>query len=70
MSDATLQVLRDAVVSAPFTYTVPGEQLLGLVAVRASLDGSGAAGAFLPSVQIKSAAGSVMVHAMDAVCLS
>jgi len=63
VSDATLQVLRDAVVSAPFTYTVPGEQLLGLVAVRASFDGSGAAGAFLPSVQIKSAAGAVMVHA-------
>ena len=63
MSDATLQILRDAVKAVPIIYTVPGGQVLGLMGLRATFDGAGAAGAFLPSVQILSAAGAVMVHA-------
>ena len=60
MADATIPILGLGTSSVPQDYTVKGGQVLGLSAVRAQFDGSGAAGAFLPCVQILSAAGNVI----------
>jgi hypothetical protein len=45
---------------APVSYKVAGDQIFTLVGVRATFDGTGAAGAFLPCVQILSPAGHVL----------
>lgn len=62
MAERTLQILPGGQSAAPFTYTVPGSTAFRLRAVRAVFDGSGAASAFKPCVQIKSNAGVVMAE--------
>lgn len=46
--------------AAPVSYTVSGDQRFTLVGVRATFDGTGAGGPFLPCVQILSPAGHVL----------
>ena len=62
MADRTLQILPGGQSSAPFTYTVPASSEFDLLAVRAVFDGTGAAGAFLPAIQIFSDAGVLMAQ--------
>ena len=60
--DRTQQILPGGQSSAPFTYTVPGSTAFNLLAVRALVDGTSAAGAFLPCVQLWSDAGVLMAQ--------
>lgn len=46
--------------SAPKDYMVPGAQQITLLSVQAEVDGSGAAGDFLPALQVLSPAGDVL----------
>lgn len=62
MAVRTLQILPGGQSSAPYTYTVPGSTAFRLRAVRAIFDGSAAAGAFKPCVQLVSDAGVVMAE--------
>lgn len=50
---------------APADYLVPGTQELQVKAVRAAIDGSGAAASFLPALQLLDPAGHVMWTAVD-----
>jgi Concanavalin A-like lectin/glucanases superfamily len=54
---AQLQLSVPQVAAAPLDYVVPGAQLIELVALNAVFDGSGAAAAFLPAVEIISDSG-------------
>ncbi len=60
MAVSTLDIQSIPNGAAPQAYTVPGSQSFVLVGVRAIFDGTAAGSAFLPCVQIKSAAGHVM----------
>lgn len=60
MADATIQISGLGSSSAPLDYKLSGEQEFYLAAVRAIFDGTGAAGAFQPAVQLLSPAGTVM----------
>lgn len=60
MADATIQISGLGSSSAPLDYKLSGEQEFYLAAVRAIFDGTGAAGSFLPAVQLLSPAGTVM----------
>lgn len=62
VADRTLQILPGGQSSAPFTYTIPASTSFGLIAVRATFDGTAAAGAYLPCVQIVSDAGEIMAQ--------
>lgn len=62
MADRTVQILPGGQSAAPFTYTVPASTSFTLLAVRAVFDGSGAAGNFVPLVQLVSDAGVVMAQ--------
>ena len=55
------QILR-AGGAAPFDYTIPPSAELILKAVSATVDGSGAAGAFLPTLIIESDAGEIVAE--------
>lgn len=63
-TDRTQQILPGGQSSAPFTYTVPGSTSFTLLGVRASFDGSGAASAYLPCVQLVSDAGVLMAQSI------
>lgn len=58
-------IVNSTVTPAPTDYTVPGAQELLVKAVRASIDGSGAASSFLPALQLLDPAGHVMWTAVD-----
>lgn len=62
MADRTVQILPGGQSAAPFTYTVPASTAFTLLAVRAVFDGTGAAGNFVPLVQLVSDAGVVMAQ--------
>jgi hypothetical protein len=58
------QIHPTGVVVAPGAFIIPSSAELGLKAVFASFDGSGAAGDFLPLLRVKSDAGSVVAEAV------
>lgn len=58
MADAA--IVSRAIVAAPKDYTLGANEELSLKAVRALIDGSGAAGPFLPVLQIVAPDGTVM----------
>lgn len=62
---ASEPVRSTAVVAAPKDYSIPAAQQILLLSVRASFDGTGAAGSFLPAVQILDNNGNVLVTAAD-----
>lgn len=62
MSDYTFQIQGVPTGAAPLDYKVSGDQKFNLTAIRALFDGTSAATAFLPCVQILSPAGTVMVE--------
>lgn len=57
---ASEPIRSTTVVTAPKDYTIPGAQQIRPLSVRASFDGSGAAGAWLPAVQILDNNGNVL----------
>lgn len=63
MPDAQILNLQD--VPAPSDYTVPGGVAFILKAVNAEFDGSGAAGSYLPAVEISSDSGHYVARASD-----
>ena len=58
-------IVNQTVTATPSDYLVPGTQGLRLKAVRAVIDGTGAAGSFLPALQLLDPAGHVMWTAFD-----
>lgn len=58
-------IVNQNVTATPDDYTVPGAQEIFVKAVRASLDGSGAASSFLPALQLLDPAGHVMWTAVN-----
>ena len=62
MSDYTFQIQGVPTGAAPLDYKVSGDQKFNLTAIRALFDGTAAASAWLPTVQILSPAGTVMVE--------
>jgi hypothetical protein len=62
MADRTVPIGNLGESDAPLTYTVPPSFSFTLMGVRASFDGGGAAGAFLPCVQLISDSGQVMAQ--------
>ena len=58
-------LVNRASISAPKDYTLPQAQSIVLRAVQAEIDGTSAAGTFLPVVQLISDAGDVMWTALD-----
>lgn len=59
---ADVQILRPEAVSAPFQYPVSPNVEFVLKAVSAQIDGSGAAGAFLPLLVVESDAGEIVAQ--------
>jgi hypothetical protein len=62
MADRTVPIGNLGESDAPLTYTVPPSFSFTLMGVRASFDGAGAAGAFLPCVQLISDSGQMMAQ--------
>lgn len=62
MADVT--IAATGTTSAPLSYTVAGAQEIIIRSLFASFDGTGAAGAFLPCVQVVSPAGQVVIEAI------
>lgn len=62
MADVTIAATGST--SAPLSYTVAGAQEIIIRSLFASFDGTGAAGAFLPCVQVVSPAGQVVIEAI------
>lgn len=60
-----VQLTALAIESAPLTYTVPLSAEVLLKSVRAEFDGSGAAGSWLPAVQIVSDSAHIVATASD-----
>jgi hypothetical protein len=54
-----VSILDSAVHAAPKGYTIKGAQEVVLKSVTASYDGSGAAGSFVPAVQLVDPSGAV-----------
>lgn len=59
---ADVAIKQAQVAAAPTAYTVPGAQEIVLKSVKATFDGTGAAGAFVPTLQIVEPGGTVMVE--------
>jgi hypothetical protein len=57
---ANIAVINPQVIAAPSDYKVPGAQELQPFSVTASYDGSGAAGAYFPCLQVLDGAGNVL----------
>ena len=57
---ASEPVVSSAVVTAPKDYPIPGAQQIQPLSIRASFDGSGSGGAWLPAVQILDRNGNVL----------
>lgn len=55
-----LPIVSRAIEAAPKDYTVPGAQEIVPIAVTAALDGSGAAGSYVPCLQLLAPDGTVM----------
>lgn len=62
---ADVAVVAAEVASAPQAYTLPGAQEILLKAVGCTINGSGAAGTFLPALQMLDPAGHVMWTAVN-----
>lgn len=62
---ADVAIVSRATVAAPKDYTLAAGEELALKAVRASVDGSGAGGSFLPALQLVAPDGTVMWTACD-----
>lgn len=62
---ADVPIVNRATTTAPKDYTLPQSQEILLRAVRADIDGTGAAGVFLPALQLLSPDGVVMWTAVD-----
>lgn len=62
---ATEPVRSTTVEPAPKDYSIPNAQQIRLLSVRASFDGSGAGGAWLPALQLLDNNGNVLVTAAD-----
>jgi hypothetical protein len=62
LADRTVPIGNLGESDAPLTYTVPPSFSFTLMGVRASFDGGGAAGAFLPCVQLISDSGQIMAQ--------
>ena len=62
---ADVPLVNRAVESSPKDYTLPQAQEIILKAVTAEIDGTGAAGSYLPALQLISDAGDVMWTALD-----
>lgn len=58
-------IVNRATITAPKDYTLPQSQEILLKSVRADIDGTGAAGSFLPALQLLSSDGLVMWTAVD-----
>jgi hypothetical protein len=58
-------IVNTTVTTTPTDYTVPGTQEIIVKAVRASIDGSGAASSYLPALQLLDSAGHVMWTAVN-----
>ena len=61
-----LAIVNRTTETAPKDYTVPGAQDVRALAVTAAIDGSGAAGSYLPCLQLLSPAGDVLWTARTA----
>lgn len=62
---ASVPLRSTRVEAAPKDYSIPAAQLIRLLSVRASFDGSGAASPWLPALQILDNNGNVLVTAAD-----
>lgn len=62
MAEGTVPIAITSPGTSALSYTVPANQVLNLQAVRAVFDGTAAAGAFLPAVQIVNTNGAVMAQ--------
>lgn len=62
---ADTAVVNRAVAAAPKAFKPSGAVVLRVKAVRASIDGAGTAGAYLPALQILAPDGTVMFTAVD-----
>jgi hypothetical protein len=62
MAERTVPIGNLGESDAPLTYTVPPSFSFTLMGVRASFDGAGASGAFLPCVQLVSDSGQIMAQ--------
>lgn len=60
MSDADTVIVRQAIEAAPKDYAFSGQQELSPLAVRAEIDGSGAASAYLPALQLIGPSGDIV----------
>src|SRR5438034_1127140 len=60
-----VQIFSGKKVAAPSTYELPGSAEFILKCVRALFDGSGAAGTYLPTVELLSDSGQVIAKAAD-----
>lgn len=57
---ASEPIRSTTVITAPKDYTIPGAQQIRPLSIRASFDGTGAGGAYLPAVQILDNNGNVL----------
>lgn len=62
---ADVPIVNRAMTNAPKDYTLPQSQEILLKAVRADIDGTSAAGSYLPALQLVSNNGDVMWTAVD-----
>jgi hypothetical protein len=60
----SVPLVSSAVHAAPKDYTVPQAQEIIVLAVNASIDGTGAAGAFIPTLQLVAPDGTIMFSAI------
>jgi hypothetical protein len=67
VSEATTEISGIGDGQAPHEYVVPAAQSFDLLGVRATFDGAGAAGDFLPALQIISDAGHILSQTVGSV---
>jgi len=67
---ADVDIISPASSTAPKTYTLPGAQELLLKAVRATVDGTGAAASFVPALQMLDPNGNVMWTAVGGTAIA
>lgn len=62
---ADVPIVSRATVAAPKDYVIPNSQEIAPKAIRAVIDGTGAAGTFIPALQLIAPGGDVMWTALD-----
>ena len=70
MAERTIQIGPLPGGAAPYTYTLPASTTFTLMGVRALFDGTGAASAFLPCLQVYSDAGELMIETIGSAVLA